>query len=86
MKKQFNFKMGDVRVYLFAAEKKPAENEQLMQEREELLGGLPFFNMQEGMGYMVYVEKRILNRNNGIPIVLEQKVGNMCVQTSSLEV
>lgn len=34
MKKELNFKMGDVRAYLFAAENNPAENEKLMmQER-----------------------------------------------------
>lgn len=34
--KEFNFKMGDVRVYLFTAENCPTENEKLMmQEIEE---------------------------------------------------
>lgn len=46
--------MGDVRAYLFAAVNNPAENEKLIrQDREESTEGLPFLNMQKGVGYRV---------------------------------
>lgn len=52
--KEFDFTMGDVRVYLFTAENYPTENEKLMmQEREEMVQDLLFLNMQEGLGYWV---------------------------------
>lgn len=51
---EFYFKMGDLRAYLFAAENNPAENEKLIrQDREESTEGLPFLNMQKGVGYRV---------------------------------